>query len=48
MRHFAPSASGTARLANPRAPEIVAAQTAFVHAVKRYDAIVAALIKPKF
>jgi hypothetical protein len=39
---------GTARLADPRAPEIVAAQTAFVHAVKRYDAIVAALIKPKF
>jgi hypothetical protein len=39
---------GTARLDNPRAPEVVAAQMAFVHAVKRYDAIVAALIKPKF
>jgi hypothetical protein len=39
---------GTARLANPPAPEVLAAQKAFDDAVKRYNAIVAALIKPKF
>ena len=37
---------GTARLANPPAPEVIAAQVAFNDASKRYDAIVAALIRP--
>ena len=37
---------GPARLANPPAPEVIAAQKAFDDAVRRYDEIVAALIKP--
>ena len=37
-----------ARLANPLAPEVTAAQKTFVDAGKRYNAIVEALIKPKF
>lgn len=36
------------RLANPLAPEVTAAQNAFLDAGMRYNAIVAALIKPKF
>ena len=39
---------GTARLDNPPPPEVSAAQKAFVDAVKRYKAVVAALIEPKF
>ena len=39
---------GVARLANPPAPQVVAAQRKFDDAVNKYNAIVAALIKPKF
>ena len=39
---------GTARLASPPAPEVIAAQRAFDEATKKYNKIVATLIKPKF
>lgn len=37
---------GTARLANPPAPEVLAAQKAFNEATRRYDEVVGALVKP--
>ena len=37
---------GTARLANPPAPEVLAAQKAFNEAARRYDEVVGALVKP--